>query len=257
MSLRIACDLDGTIADMDAALQREAKRLFGPEVDLHASPAMARIESAEDVEGTIAAEGDPSTPTTGDSPNPDVAPDTRPPAVRPLTPRELRRLWSHVMTIDNFWSSLHESEPGAIARIAALATKHRWEVLFLTQRPSSAGDTVQVQSQRWLKTHGFDMPSLFVTRSGSRGKVADALALDAVIDDRPENCLDVVADSTATSILVWRMRPDAVPPGVPHAGVDVVYSMGQALDRLEQLTNERTRRGSFLGRLRRAIAPQQ
>jgi hypothetical protein len=65
MSLRIACDLDGTIADMDAALQREAKRLFGPEVDLHASPAMARIESAEDVEGPNAAEGDPSTPTTG------------------------------------------------------------------------------------------------------------------------------------------------------------------------------------------------
>jgi hypothetical protein len=54
MSLRIACDLDGTIADMDAALQREARRLFGPDVDLHASSA-APIESAEDVEEELAA----------------------------------------------------------------------------------------------------------------------------------------------------------------------------------------------------------
>jgi hypothetical protein len=37
MALRLACDLDGTVADMDAALQREARRLFGPDVDLHAS----------------------------------------------------------------------------------------------------------------------------------------------------------------------------------------------------------------------------
>ena len=34
MTLRIACDLDGTVADMDAALQREARRLFGPDIDL-------------------------------------------------------------------------------------------------------------------------------------------------------------------------------------------------------------------------------
>ncbi len=34
MALRIACDLDGTLADMEAALQREAERLFGPGVGL-------------------------------------------------------------------------------------------------------------------------------------------------------------------------------------------------------------------------------
>ena len=54
MSLRIACDLDGTIADMDAALQRELRRLFGPDVDLHAAVSRP-LESAEDVEGQLAA----------------------------------------------------------------------------------------------------------------------------------------------------------------------------------------------------------
>src|SRR5512142_2997163 len=130
MSLRIACDLDGTIADMDAALQREAKRMFGPEVDLHAQA--ARIESAEDVEGQIAA----SEPEEGIV---DVVPPTEA-AGRPLTTRELRKLWTQVTQTENFWTSLGEIEPGAVAKLQALATKHRWEVLFLTQRPSSSGD---------------------------------------------------------------------------------------------------------------------
>jgi hypothetical protein len=54
MGLRIACDLDGTVADMDAALQREARRLFGADVDLHAA-SKRPMESAEDVEGQLAA----------------------------------------------------------------------------------------------------------------------------------------------------------------------------------------------------------
>jgi hypothetical protein len=249
MSLRIACDLDGTVADMDAALQREAKRMFGPDVDLHAQ--LARTESAEDVETEIA-----STDGGEVRPKPDATPATVTSieaVTRPLRPRELRRLWQHVLSIENFWSSLGEIEPGAVAKLYARAATNRWEVLFLTQRPSSAGDRVQIQSQRWLQAHGFEMPSLFVMRGGSRGRVADALALDAVIDDRPENCLDVVTDSKATPILVWRTRPEEVPPGIPRTGITVVYSMEEALGHLEGLTEERTRRGSFMSRLRSAI----
>src|SRR6188508_1157071 len=100
MSLRIACDLDGTIADMDAALQREARRLFGPDVDLHASSA-APIESAEDVEEELAAP----------SPAEAVA---LPAAGRPLTQSELRKLWTQVRKVEDFWCSLGEIEPGAV-----------------------------------------------------------------------------------------------------------------------------------------------
>src|SRR5215212_4935842 len=192
MSLRIACDLDGTIADMDSALQREAERLFGPEVNLQAI-AGERLESAEDVEGQIGAESTLAPP-------PPLAVSVG----RPLTPREIRRLWQHVAGIDNFWISLGEIEPGAVARLSALATQYRWEIIFLTQRPRSAGETTQVQSQRWLKAHGFDLPSVMVMR-GSRGKVAAALSLDVVLDDRPENCLDVIADSKAKPFLIWRL----------------------------------------------------
>ena len=80
MSLRIACDLDGTVADMDAALQREAQRLFGPDVALRAFPG-DRLESAEDVEGHMVPGAPKAVPMGGP---------------RALTPKEIRRLWEHV-----------------------------------------------------------------------------------------------------------------------------------------------------------------
>ena len=244
MALRIACDLDGTVADMDAALQREARRLFGPEVDLHAASTRP-LESAEDVEGQLAGAEETDTIET-----PNAEPPK--PVARSLTRLELRRLWAHVGQIDNFWRSLGEIEPGAVARLSALANRHQWEVLFLTQRPPSAGETAQLQSQRWLQAHGFEFPSVFVM-NGSRGRVAHALSLDAVLDDRPENCLDVVTDSKATPFLIWRLRKDAVPPGVASTSIQTVYSIGEALDRLERLTSERAARRSLMGRIKSSI----
>jgi hypothetical protein len=243
MSLRIACDLDGTVADMDSALQREAERLFGPEVNLHAIPG-ERLESAEDVEGHMAADAAP------------VPPPPSLPTGRPLTPREIRRLWQHVAGIENFWMSLAEIEPGAVARLSALAAQYRWEIIFLTQRPGSAGETTQVQSQRWLKAHGFDLPSVMVMR-GSRGKVASALSLDVVIDDRPQNCLDVIADSKAKPFLIWRLGSARMPSGIVGLAVESVPSLAEAYARLEAMTAERERGDGLLGRLRRALGKSQ
>ena len=243
MTLRIACDLDGTVADMDSALQREAERLFGPGVNLHAA-AGERLESAEDVEGQMDTDSDvpPAVITS--------------PLGRPLTPREIRRLWQHVSTVENFWMSLGEVEPGAVSRLATLAAQHRWEIIFLTQRPGSAGDTTQVQSQRWLRAHGFELPSVMVMR-GSRGRVATALSLDVVIDDRPENCLDVIADSKAKPFLIWRLGAERTPAGLVGLAIESVPTIAAVIPRLETMTTERTRGVGFLGRLRRAFGQSQ
>ena len=239
--LRIAVDLDGTLADMDAALEAEAGRLFEAAVDLRAS-LRSRPEGAPGVETP-----DPTATSPG------MRPAMPPPdPARPrLSDRQLRQLWARVREIQNFWESLREIEPGAVARLAHAAAAARWEVLFITTRPPSAGDTTQVQSQRWLEAHGFERPSVFVV-SGSRGQIASALTLDAVIDDRPENCLDVATDSRATPILVWRDTPAAVPPGATRLGITVVYSIGEAVQRLEAGTGEPRGHG-FVGRLRSTL----
>jgi hypothetical protein len=240
MSLRIACDLDGTLADMESALEAEAERLFGPGIDLR---------------GTL--RGRPEGAASAESP--DTTAST--PAIRPfaarsgrgtrLSDRQQRQLWTHVRNTTNFWSSLQEIEAGAVARIARVAAEQRWEVLFITTRPSSAGETTQVQTQRWLQAHGFDVPSVYVV-TGSRGLVASALTLDAVIDDRPENCLDVATDSNAKPLLVWRDAPDTVPQGASRLGIQVVFSIAEALHELEaeRAAGARTLMGRVRGALR-------
>src|SRR6476661_5484879 len=82
-------------------------------------------------------------------------------------------------------------------------------------RASSSG------SQRWLESKGFSLPSVFVVQ-GSRGRIADALGLDIVVDDRPENCLDVVVDSKARAILVWREDESLLPAAARRLGIGVV-----------------------------------
>lgn len=210
MSLRIACDLDGTLADMDAALLREAGRVFGS----------GRV-SRPDGNGRLA-----------------------------LTDDQARTLWTHVKGVDNFWMSLQEVEAGAVARLAAVTAALRWEVIFLTQRPATAGDTAQVQSQRWLRAHGFEFPAVYVL-TGSRGRVAAAFGLDAVIDDSPDNCLDVATDSTAKPFLVWRDGADTLPVHATRLGITVASSFIDVLQEVERLTPPQEQAPNLIDRVRR------
>ena len=253
MALRIACDLDGTIANMDAALQREAEQLFGPDVDVRSRG--PQIVAVAPVRALGASGVAPAVPTPAGAAEPPLDlpaggnGDRR--LARPLTEREVSQLWEHVRRVEDFWTTLAEIEPGVVGRLGRAARERRWEIIFLTQRPPTAGDTTQRQTQRWLMAQGFELPSVYVMK-GSRGLVATALALDAVIDDRPENCVDVVTDSTALSLLVWRTDPALVPPGTDRMGIRVVDSCAAALDVLEAQSREDKGKG-LLGRVRSAL----
>jgi hypothetical protein len=211
MPLRVAFDLDGTLADMHVVLRREAEALFG----------QPQLAGAMDASG--------SETSRADEPE-----STKVMAELHLTRRQQMRLWEHVKTVENFWCGLPEMQAGVVARLAEIARRRRWEVLFLTTRPLVAGDTVQIQSQRWLEQHGFRYPSVYVVQR-SRGKIANALDLDALVDDRPENCLDVAVDSDAMPVLIWPGDPNGLPPGTPRLGVRVVNSIADALDLLIKL----------------------
>jgi hypothetical protein len=212
MGLRIAFDLDGTIADMYVVLYKEAEGLFGPDVFAKAIDEHPKTETA----------------ASDESDSRKVIEQLH------LTGRQQMQLWDHVKTIENFWNTLPEIEPGIVARISDMALKRRWEVIFLTTRPVVAGDTVQVQSQRWLKAKGFPLPSVFVVQR-SRGRIADALQLDAVVDDRPENCLDVAVESKAKPILIWSSDPKLLPAGSKRLGVRMASTISEALEILETL----------------------
>lgn len=214
MALRIGFDLDGVLADMEEAVVREATTLFGPapsqEPQQPASQSMADMMPRE---------------TADDAP---LRHELQ------LTGRQRRQLWRHIRSIDGFWESLNEIEPGSVARLAGMAENRRWEVIFLTRRPTTAGQTAQLQSQRWLEKKGFRLPSVYVV-TASRGLIANGLTLDIVVDDTPENCIDVASDSKARTIAIFRNQEKLPPAILKRMGIDIVNSTAQCLDLLAEI----------------------
>jgi hypothetical protein len=228
--MRLAFDLDGTVADMQSALAREARRLF-PGID----PASLPTSASPNSEGADAKGQDEGRISIGQ-----------------LSSRQQRELWKAVCDQENWWETLSEIEPGALARLYRLVRDRRWELMFITSRPETRGDTAQAQSYRWLAAQGYETPSIFVAH-GSRGKIAAALALDVLVDDRPENCLDVAIDSSARAILVWRGEEGKVPASARQLGIGSVTSIRECLDILESLDRNETEGAGVIDRLKRLL----
>lgn len=231
--MRVAFDLDGVLADLHGAFSRTARELF-PSLD----------------EKVLASPSTGASPPMGESDEPVEIPeaDTKP----ELSRSQVNAVWGRLTSTENFWESLQEIEPGAIARLHGLTMERGWEVMFLTSRPFVPGRTVQRQTQRWLERHGFSLPSVFVVKQ-ARGRMADAFELDVVVDDRPEGCLDVVLESKARAILVWRNELTAVPASAKRLGIGVVPSVAACLDVLVEADRAAATSEGFVGRLRRLL----
>jgi hypothetical protein len=194
MSLRIGFDIDGVLADFRSAFHDAARA------------ALRR-----------------------DIPGPDD-----PKSSRTIEPKDVRRVWDYVARTTNWWVQLQPHEPDQIARLYSLARAAGWEVFFLTNRPASAGDTIQFQTQWWLERHGFFLPAV-LTVPGSRGEIANGLRLDIVIDDLVINCVEVVSGSPAKALLLQR---DVEPIARKHAldrGIGVVPTLAEAIGIVERL----------------------
>jgi hypothetical protein len=252
MALRIAFDLDGVLADMEAELVRQAEAIFGKAITRR-----LQDERAGDADPAPTSPGKAGDPDSDSEPAADRAAENIPPLLKlQMSSRQQRRLWRHVETIPNFWETLDELEPGVVQRIAAMATDRRWEIIFLTKRPESAGATAQTQTQRWLEAKGFRLPSVFVVQ-GSRGRIAAALGLDVVVDDRPENCLDVVVDSKARAILVWRDDEKLLPVAAKRLGICVVKSVSECLEILTHIDSPAPQSTGVVGRVLRLLGRKE
>jgi hypothetical protein len=208
MSIRVGFDVDGVIANFNKTFREAA----------------AKLESG--------------TP----------ADDLLQPAARTLGADAMKSVWDHIARTPQWWLQLEPYEPDQIQRLYRTSRERRWEVYFLTTRPSSAGETTQFQTQWWLEQHGFALPSV-LTIPGSRGDAAHAIKLDIVVDDRVTNCVDIIAASRAKAVLLLR-RDD--PTARDHAlarGIGVVATLSAALDSIEQFEEVRRARSGRLSRL--------
>src|SRR5947209_11298416 len=128
MSLRIAFDLDGVLADMEAALVRHAESLLGEEIARGLQVGVAA--SQPDASSETASPDDPSDTQDAQAASPGGGAEGTPSVARlHLTSRQERRLWRHIATVENFWETLDETEPGIVARLARTAAERRWEIV--------------------------------------------------------------------------------------------------------------------------------
>ena len=212
--------MDGVLADFASAYREVEIRLFGAqEASRPDEPERQEDEAAK------------------------AAPETHGLRAR----RRRDAIWRDIERTPDFWTKLKPIEAGAVRRIREMTLTHRWEVFFLTQRPATAGDSVQRQTQRWLVDQGFDLPSVLVL-SGSRGAAAAALGLNYHVDDSAQNCIDVVAASQAKPILILADDDVATAGSARKLGIGVASSLAACLDILEQAAIAHPR-PDLLGRL--------
>lgn len=223
MTLRVGFDMDGVLADFGAAFRDIEDDLFG--ADTTGPPPNATEEEKE------------QTPDR----------NLNPAASAKESDRRRRAVWDRIRATPDFWTTLKPTDPDAVRQLHALMLQCGWEVVFITQRPSTAGETVQRQTQRWLVQQGFDMPSVVVI-AGSRGAAINALRLTHHVDDSPQNCVDVKTDSTAMPILIVRRPDDSAARQARKLGMKVAASIGECLDLLAQISGA-SRQSSVVRRL--------
>ena len=228
-TLRIAFDMDGTLADLASAYSEMEDHVLGPAIAEHEQPSPEERE--EEQHAAVPA-------TIRDKPS-HLQRRSRRGSIR-----HRDHVWQAIEATPDFWTTLKPIDKKAIKRLYHLMGEHNWEVFFITQRPATAGRTVQWQTQKWLIDHGFPTPSV-IPLSGGRGKAASVLHLDYLVDDTLQNCIDVLADSTARSILLIGEADPVADRSARRLGIGSARDINHALDLLVQASEARANPSMF------------
>lgn len=101
---------------------------------------------------------------------------------------EVSSVWESIKADGMFWEQLpaYEGTAAAIQTLEERRRVHGDDIYFVTARP---GIAAKGQTERWLMSHGVYHPTVII--SNQKGNVCEALKIEAYIDDRWENALDV------------------------------------------------------------------
>ncbi len=151
--MRIGVDIDGVLADFNSSFVQVIKKLTGITVQL--PPKEWAYHRAAGV-----------------------------------TAKEEQAIWAYIKNSSDFWYSLG-TEPLCEETLQELVWRRIQgdDIYFITSRP---GKCAKKQTEEWLVKEGYRLPTVLIADSAlDKGRIAEGLALEVFIDDKPENCLAV------------------------------------------------------------------
>lgn len=115
-----------------------------------------------------------------------------------LSEAQLNGLWEEIQTTQNWW---WKSLAPMAETDALIDASKAFRIYFITSRVPTIGLPVEDQTAYWLREH-FYLTNPTVLVSSQKGPLAAALNLDYFIDDRPENCVDVLTFNPYTRVFL-------------------------------------------------------
>ena len=112
------------------------------------------------------------------------------------TSSDVTKVWDHIKSDPDFWLNIpaYKNTKQAMKVLANLQQSNN-DIYFITNR---MGVNAKRQTEKWLDR--FDMMPTTVLLSKEKGFCATALALDAYIDDKWENCVDVAMQNDTIKV---------------------------------------------------------
>lgn len=110
------------------------------------------------------------------------------------TQAETSAVWEDIKRDPHFWQEL-PAYPGTDEVLDKLYLRQAGgdEIYFVTSR---VGVLCKRQTETWLSNHWFDTPTVLI--SSQKGAIARALGINAYIDDKYENVIDVAWSQALT-----------------------------------------------------------
>lgn len=114
-----------------------------------------------------------------------------------MTKSRSNEMWEYIKQSEDFWETIppYSYTNDVLLGFLDLESYEDVAVYFVTNR---MGRKVKQQTEAWLVDNGYVAPTVIIARN--KGLVAEALNLTHYIDDKPENCVDVVKHSPRTKI---------------------------------------------------------
>lgn len=135
--------------------------------------------------------------------------------------------WDQIKASNDFWFNLpaHAGAQAFLDELAHYSINH--DVYFITSR---VGKHVKYQTESWLAYHGFEEATVLI--SSEKGLCCRALKVTHYIDDKNENCAQVV-DQSPSTLCYMLAKPynsiEAVPPSGNFGRIDTLQEFLDAI----------------------------